>query len=63
MGWGQRCRKEDKASLQANLNNNLPVLNKLGKYKSIQVKKLIADYAGVYYGERLYTARKALEIQ
>jgi hypothetical protein len=65
MGWGQRCRKKDKAPRQAyfssNNNNKLPMLNKLGKYKSIQVKKLIADYAGVSHGERLVTARKALE--
>jgi hypothetical protein len=43
------------------INSKLLLLNKLGKYGSIQVKKLIADYAGVYYGKRLLTARKALQ--
>jgi 5-methylcytosine-specific restriction endonuclease McrBC regulatory subunit McrC len=44
---------------KAHLNNinQLPVLNKLGKYRSVHVKKLIADYIGVYYGERLAAAR------
>jgi hypothetical protein len=44
-----------------NTINKLPLLNKLGKYHSIQVKKLIADYVGVYYGSRICTVRKALE--
>jgi hypothetical protein len=39
--------------------SKLPMLNKLGKYDSISVKKLIADYVGIYYGEKLSTARKA----
>jgi hypothetical protein len=56
MGWGQQFRQKDNTHRQANFNNKLPMLNKLGKYGSIQVKKLIADYAGVYYGERLVTA-------
>jgi hypothetical protein len=40
-------------------SNKLPLLNKLGKYESIYVKKLIANYAGVYYGSRLVAARMA----
>jgi hypothetical protein len=39
--------------------SKFPMLNKLGKYGSISVKKLIADYVGIYYGEKLSTARKA----
>jgi hypothetical protein len=41
----------------------LPILNKLGKYRSIHnVKKLIADYVGVYYGERLHLLNKAVAL-
>jgi hypothetical protein len=36
-------------------NNYLRSLNKLGKYGSIQVKKKIADYANVYYGQQRLT--------
>jgi hypothetical protein len=57
--------KSNNASLLASSDidkptNKLSLLNKLGKYRSIHVKKLIADYVGVYYGERLVTARRAL---
>ena len=34
-------------------NCRLPILNKLGKYRSIAIKKVIADYAGVEYGYEL----------
>jgi sulfur relay (sulfurtransferase) complex TusBCD TusD component (DsrE family) len=63
MGWGQQVPQKDNTPRQTNFNNNnkLTMLNKLGKYKSIQVKKLIADYAGVYHGERLVTAQKVLQ--
>jgi hypothetical protein len=40
----------------------LPMLNKLGKYGSMQVKKSIADYAGVYLNDRLINVRKAFLI-
>jgi hypothetical protein len=36
-------------------NNYLRSLNKLGKYGSIQVKKKIADYANIYYGQQRLT--------
>jgi hypothetical protein len=51
-------------SLVANKSReyHLLTLNKLGFYKSIEVKKLIADYAGVRYGARLHTARRALGV-
>jgi len=35
----------------------LPILQKLGKYPSILIKKNIASYAGVYYGEWLEAKR------
>lgn len=38
----------------------LPMLNRLGKYVSVRVKRCIADYAGIYYGQRLTTLHDAL---
>jgi hypothetical protein len=37
------------------------ILSKLGKYPAIEVKKRIADYAGIYYGEKLQTANLCTE--
>jgi hypothetical protein len=51
--------KLHKVSCSAAATNKLPLLNKLGKYRSIYVKKLIADYAGVYHGSRFVAARLA----
>jgi hypothetical protein len=61
MGWMYISPKESHEVVSL-LANKLPLLNKLGKYGSIQVKKLIADYAGVYHGERLMTARTAFHL-
>jgi hypothetical protein len=60
-GWNSPFFRSSKSSKVAPLVtiNKLPMLNKLGKYGSIQVKKLIADYAGVYYGERRVTVLEA----
>jgi hypothetical protein len=60
MGWMSISPKGSQEVVS--LANKLPLLNKLGKYGSIQVKKLIADYAGVYHGERLMTARNAFQL-
>jgi hypothetical protein len=38
----------------------LYLLNKLGKYASIDIKKQIADYVGVCYGVKLWRYKKAL---
>jgi hypothetical protein len=58
MGWVEtRSAKQTKlprgaAMLRQQKVNHLPHLNKLGKYRSMEVKKLIADYANIYYGAR-----------
>jgi hypothetical protein len=39
----------------------LPILRKLGKYVSNDVKRLIADYAGICYGEKLTKYKGALD--
>jgi hypothetical protein len=49
-----RMQSDDKnceeGEIRRRSRNHLSRLNKLGKYSSIKVKKLIADYAGICYG-------------
>jgi hypothetical protein len=61
LGWSSSSFRSSGNTNVAPLvtSNKLPILNKLGKYGSIQVKKLIADYVGVRYGERRVTVLEA----
>ncbi len=55
----KKQRSDTESENDRTISCKLPLLNKLGKYRSIHVKKLIADYVGVYYGERLHLLNKA----
>jgi lambda repressor-like predicted transcriptional regulator len=57
---GERAESVSTNKSEVCTSCKLLMLNKLGKYVTIQVKKIIADYADIYYGKRLRTAESAL---
>jgi hypothetical protein len=63
MGWNTKMMPNKVVvGLLTCPTNKLPSLNKLGKYGCIQVKKLVAEYAGIRYGQRLTNAQRALKV-
>jgi hypothetical protein len=61
-GWMMRIKAEEEGSTTPPFTTSLcklPLLNKLGKYALIDVKKRIAAYAGVCYGKSLIRAQQA----
>jgi hypothetical protein len=61
-GWMMRIKVEEEGPTTPPSTTSLcklPLLNKLGKYALIDLKKRIAAYAGVCYGESLLRAQQA----